>query len=167
MGSRKGRDSKYGDLADYLEFLTRSYGDLDDPKWFFVREAMDRNPYSELFRELSSLGAVIDDTDINCDVCFTFTIQSEQYLTVRLSMVGPYAVVFASGSDGHGPLRLLETASQYGTTSEALIIDIVSRHNLKILSERELRRRIPIRLREGTPDSSLYAAFFEPDSEAF
>lgn len=89
-------------LAAYVEELRRFYGDLSRPRRDHALDAAKRRPFKLTFDSLSSLGAVMDDTEINSDVCFTFVVELDSVLIVKLSMVGPYAVVLSFGPDGLG-----------------------------------------------------------------
>ncbi|MFJ8579659.1 hypothetical protein [Micromonospora sp. NPDC093277] len=110
--------------AVYREQLLKSYGSLTDPVFHFVWNVADRKPYGEVFRRLSSICPVEDDTDINCDVCFTFIVRCERVLIVKLSMIGPYAVVLAFGPDGLSSTAELVSCSAEdvrGTTEDEVL----------------------------------------------
>ncbi|TYB60549.1 hypothetical protein FXF51_30475 [Nonomuraea sp. PA05] len=150
-------------MAALRECLIHTYGDLANPTWHFVTEMAARQPYADVLRTLRANGEVTDDTDVNCDVSFTYIARRKRYLTVRLSMVGPYAAILSSGEDGHGPFQVISKPDQCVDASERMIFDVVDQRGFEILSRGELRAGTPITLRETGQASTVYAAFFEPD----
>ncbi|GAA2208749.1 hypothetical protein GCM10009850_042070 [Nonomuraea monospora] len=163
MTQRQASGHPPDQLAALRDCLARAYGDLDHPTWHFVTEMAARQPYADVLRRLRADGEVTDDTDVNCDVSFTYLARRRRYLTVRLSMVGPYAAILSSGADGLGPFQVISTRDQCADASEQAIFDLVSRSGFVILSREELQERMPISLRETGRPSTVYAAFFEPD----
>ncbi|MEV0144920.1 MULTISPECIES: hypothetical protein [unclassified Nonomuraea] len=132
-----------------------------------MSDAMRRDPYAGILRTLASTADVVDDTDVNCDVSFVYIARYESCLTIRLSMVGPYATVMSSGADGLGPLKVLSTSAQCENDSEASVLDILNENGFKVLSAEELRLRVPLRLCEEDSSCTLYSALFEAEGEAF
>jgi hypothetical protein len=41
----------------FYEFARRAYGDLREPNYAFVAEALDRDPYRQTIRDISHCGA--------------------------------------------------------------------------------------------------------------
>jgi hypothetical protein len=163
MAGRRIPGGRTGRLGAFRECLLRSYGDLADPKRHFVGEVVARQPYADILTGLAESGEVNDDTDVNCDVSFTYIARRRRYLTVRLSMVGPYAAILSSGADGLSPFHVISARDQCEDASEQAVFDLIDESGFKILSDGELREKVPIRLRKGGPVSTIYAAFFEPD----
>lgn len=148
----------------YEEQLLKSYGSLTVPKRHFVQDVADREPFGGVFRELSEICSVDDDTDINCDVCFTFIMHSKQPLIIKLSMVGPYAVILSFGQDGFGKAALVSSEQGAGTV-EADIVSVVTAHGFILVPADHLESPVPIALAEGRVGVPLYAALFQPDED--
>lgn len=79
-------------LSRYEADLRSAYGNFEVPRRHSVLQAVNRDPYAALRLELSAIGELEDDTDDNCDVCFTYFVRGDRLLIVKLSMVGRYAV---------------------------------------------------------------------------
>lgn len=152
-------------LSASREQLRRSYGSLSEPKRHFVLSAANRRPFEDVLAELSRSYPVDDDTDINCDVCFTFIVRGEQPLIVKLSMVGPYAVVLSFGADGLGRGSLVgEPGDADGFAGR--VVSAVESHGFFRPSADQLETPVPIALVPGRAEVPLYAALFEPEGEA-
>ncbi|MTE20615.1 hypothetical protein F0L17_16170 [Streptomyces sp. TRM43335] len=147
------------------EALRRAYRDLSRPRFDFVWEAVEREPCADVLRDLSAVCPVEDDTDVNCDVCFTYIARCERVLTVRLSMVGPYAMAYATGPDGFGEVSPVVAPEQCAGPGEAEVLGIVARHGFLLPTVEWLEREVRIALREDTDSVPLHAALFEPDGD--
>lgn len=168
MTRRKGltKANDRSGYAAYRECILRSYGSFDRPSWHFVAEVASRDPYVEIREEMSTFCDVRDDTDVNCDVCFTLIVQP-QGLVVRLSMVGPYAAIFAIETGKAELPRVIASFGDCQTDSERSLFRILASNGFIALSEEEMRKRLPLRLVAGEETCSIYAAFFETESELF
>lgn len=150
--------------AAYVEQLRRSYGSLTSPKFHFVQEVANREPFTRVLDELSELAPVEDDTDTNCDVCFTLILSSLLPLIVKLSMVGPYAVVLFFGDDGLAAQgRLLSPDEPHGMGDVVeKVFEILSNHGFVLPDADSLELPVPIALADDGGETTLYAALFEP-----
>ncbi|MFD2420481.1 hypothetical protein [Amycolatopsis pigmentata] len=149
-----------GELSAFRECIVRAYGSPDEPDWGFVRGVVDRNPYRPLFDELALRFPVEDDTDVNCDVSFTFLITGKRVLSLKLSMVGPYATLLAvTGSDPDAPLQVVSRLEDCANDDERAVFQLVTRHGFRILTTEELETSTRFRL-EDTDIVPLYRALF-------
>ncbi|GAB4057929.1 hypothetical protein [Catellatospora paridis] len=147
-----------------VEHLGTAYRSPVAPNRSFVTAAVDRLPYRDLCHELAALGRVADDTDVNCDVSFTLVLHGPEPLMVRLSMVGPYAVVLHVG-DALASGRLLLPRRRGNSETAQHVLHLLSRHGLILLDEGELATRVPLALTGPGTDATLYAALFEPEAD--
>jgi hypothetical protein len=143
----------------YEADLRKAYGDLTTPRRDFAREMVQRDPYSALLLDLSSAGDTEDDTDINHEVAFTYFVRGNRLLIVKLSMVGPYAVVLAFGDDGHGRGELI---TRPAGPFESRVLDLVAAHGFRLVPAEHLETPVPLAVVSGRAEVSLYAALFEP-----
>ncbi|MEU2174960.1 hypothetical protein ABZ552_12125 [Nocardia sp. NPDC019219] len=162
MGKRRGKTT----VSSYEDQLRESYRDFAAPKFRFVRDVTDQQPFGGVLKDLSAIGPVIDDTDTNCDVCFTFVVRGEQqFLSVRLSMVGPYAVILSFGADGCGKTALIGSGQPQMRPAEAAVVSVVTAHGFTLVPAHHLETCVPIALVRGREEVTLYAALFEPGAE--
>lgn len=149
-----------GELSAFRECIVRAYGSPGEPDWGFVRGVVARNPYGPLFDELALRFTVTDDTDVNCDVSFTFLITGKRVLSLKLSMVGPYAVVLAvTGTDPDAPLKVIARLEDCADDDERALFQLVTRHGFRILTTDELETSTRFKL-EDTDIVPLYRALF-------
>jgi hypothetical protein len=153
--------------AAYVEQLRRSYGSLTSPKRHFVLDVANHEPFTQVLHELSELAPVEDDTDVNCDVSFTLVLASLPPLVIKLSMVGPYAVVLLFGDDGLAPQgRLLVPHEPHGMGDVVeKVFLILSNHGFIFPGTDSLEAPVPIALADNGGETSLYSALFEPEGE--
>jgi len=147
-------------ISLYEADLRKAYGDFTAPRRDFAREMVKRDPYAALLLDLSSAGDTEDDTDINHEVAFTYFVRGSRLLIVKLSMVGPYAVVLAFGVDGHGRGELI---SRPGGPFESRVLDVVAAHGFRLVPAEHLQTPVPVV--PGRAEVSLYAALYEPEAE--
>jgi hypothetical protein len=153
--------------AAYVEHLRSSYGSLTSPTRHFVLDTANRAPFTQVLRDLAELAPVEDDTDINCDVCFTLIMTGVPPLFVKLSMVGPYAVVLLFGDDGladQGRLLLPHRPHDTGDLVEK-VFAILLNHGFVLPDAGLLESPAPITLTDDDGETLLYAALFEPDGD--
>jgi hypothetical protein len=132
----------------YLEQLRKSYGDPDAPRRDFALAAADREPFARVRSDLSAIGPVLDDTDVNDDVCFTYIVGQQPPLVVKLSMVGPYAVVLSSRGE---------------LLTHPVLAGVLRKHGFILPSRDILESMVPISFPGRSEPATLYAALFEPE----
>lgn len=86
-----------------LELLVRYFGTATAPDYGRTPELLARDPYRRVREQLQALCArVLDLTDLNYDLAAVYALEQRSGLpTVRLSLVGPYAVVLGPKGDLH------------------------------------------------------------------
>ena len=151
----------------YLEQLRRAYGSLTDPVRSFALDSANREPYRAVTEDLARLGQVVDDTDVNCDVCFTLVLRSTSVLIVKLSMVGPYAVVLSFGQDGLAPQAELvgDGDDSYPADLATAVVSVLEQHGFVMVPRAHLESCVPLAVRGRARGVTLYSALFEPEAE--
>jgi hypothetical protein len=162
MGKRRSPQSI---RSAYEGRLRASYGDFRSPRLHFVMATADRQPFEGVLLDLAQVCPVEDDTDLNCDVCFTYIVRADQPLVVKLSLVGPYAVILSFGSDGYGEGSLVVPAQPAGTTDEARVFSVLNSHGFILVPADHLETLVPLALAKDRTEVTLYAALFEPEGE--
>jgi len=123
----------------------------------FVSAATRGQPYRDLVRDLSLEAGLTDDTDVNCDVCFSYVVEAEPLLFVRLSMVGPYALLERLGPDGGR--ELITTGKDCASGTERAVHHLLVRHGLTLPSAAQLAAPVELDL-PYVEDASVYHALF-------
>lgn len=79
------------------ELLGRFFGRGDRPNYSGTLALIERDPYAEVREALAGRWRLTEYTDYNSDLSFNYSIEfSATGAEVRLSMVGPYAVVLST-----------------------------------------------------------------------
>lgn len=133
------------------EMLLRFYGWGAERNFSQVWDVYSRRPYDPLLRALRSVGGFSDLTDINDEVSFSFSTAS---LSIRLSMIGPYAVVLEGPTEG---LWYPVSAAEDGDLAQ--VLGLVSAGGFELLDRDLLERSVSI----WDEDLSVYAALFVND----
>lgn len=166
MGSKRPRsDSPWSwrERGELLRRVRHAYGDLDHPRRDFVLTALRQEPYRQVIDELALLETtLIDDTDVNCDVCFRYII-GPVVLFLRLSMVGPYVILERAKANGEPDLISREKDCCSGL--EESIYRVLVRHGLHLTSDAQLADDIEINL-PGVGRSTVYTVLFSPEEES-
>ncbi|MEU3273967.1 hypothetical protein ABZ639_24280 [Saccharomonospora sp. NPDC006951] len=109
--------------------------------------------------------AVDDDTDLNCDVCFTYIVRAARPLVCKLSLAGPYAVILACGADDSGAGSLVSPFQAGETADVARVASVLNSHGFMLVPAAHLETPVPLALVPGCEEVTLYAALFEPEGE--
>ena len=132
------------------------------PRRGFVAVAFREQPYQSLVADLALETHVVDDTDVNCDVCFSLRLGADGLVLLRLSMVGPYAMVEADR--GSGRADLVASQADCRTDLEHFVIKVLMHHGLLPLSWPRLAVRVDLALPDvGEP--TVYNALFAPEDD--
>ncbi|MEU2625437.1 hypothetical protein [Kitasatospora sp. NPDC007106] len=135
---------------------------MENPRRNFVLTTSRENPYRDLVLELGSLVPLVDDTDVNCDASFNYILGANGSLFVRLSMVGPYAMLSRDQAEGRS--RLIATEQDCDSAVEREVFRTMTRAGLHLLSEEQLTTEIDLALPE-VQHASVYNALFAPEEE--
>lgn len=127
------------------EMVVRYFGSSALPDYSRTPELLTREPYNAVREQLSTLSPVVDLTDINRDLGFVYVLDRPNGPTVRLSVVGPFAVV----TDEDGAVVPPEDVST-----------LLVAEGFQLLDERTLE--LPVRLWSGF-ERPLYEFVFEFD----
>jgi hypothetical protein len=163
MAILQGRRSSMGEpkrsLDSILEQAVEKYGSLSSPEFFFVRKALDEDPFRGLIDELASDFQIEEDTDPNDDVSFGYllTKDSKQWV-LRISMVGPYAALFRMKRNGGGEV-VEESSNVY--VEERNIIQLVKQASIQFLTQAELEQPVEMNLSNTEPENvKIYQVLF-------
>ncbi len=143
--------------------LQEAYRDLQAPQRRFVLDRSARNPYTAQIAEAARLLEAVfeEDTDVNCDVCFTYYVTPQRDpgrpLILRLSMIGPYAVLVAVDVTTNHSVHI-GSERDCLSAQEVAIYRWLTRH-YRFLDADELAAVSPVEV-DGAP-LSFYAALFE------
>lgn len=136
------------------------YRSLEAPRFSFVEEALDTNPYLSLLHRVGEHFDCTEDTDPNDDVSFGYVLRKESRVWVlRLSMVGPYAVVLRRRGDE--AMEVIADECGDIVEEEERLLRLLEAEGLTTLDRDTLLRPIPLRLSNTAPEQvRLYQALF-------
>lgn len=143
--------------------IVQKYQDLDNPKYFFIKEEDSKKLYSSLIEKLKKFFKVNDFTDFNESVCYHYLLENKEIrINLFLSIIGPYALVLNEKLK-KGNKKII-TIDNKETCYEVLLSILLSEH-IEILSPEILEYPIPINLfNTSKKDAIIYQAVFM-DSE--
>jgi len=147
-------------LAEIIAAALGCYKDFDNPDFHFVAREMQTSPLRSVLPELNALAArVKEDTEPNSDVSFGYIIANgTELLSLRLSMVGPYAALRRIASDP--PFDAIGSREDCRTDLELNVYDIVARR-ATILDRSTLQSRLKINLTNiEAAETTVYNALF-------
>lgn len=152
--------SKVTDEGDIRAAIAEKYQSLDEPRFDFVTEALDGQPYDAIVRSLSKISNVEQDTDTNDDVSFGYLLSGgRERLFLQLSMVGPYATLRRLPADGTA--ILLDPGRSALTNYELSVVETLDQAAVTVLGEAALSRSINLKLfNTGANRVKLYHALF-------
>jgi hypothetical protein len=145
---------------DIAKAITSRYGRPESPRFDFVDQIWRSKPYEAIIARLSGHGiAVVEKTDLNEDVAFTYELsQGDDLLVLQLSMVGPYAILLR---DMAGSSVALTSREPRLSSFERTVLATVADSGLEFLDEATLSVPIPLQLNYVDPaDTTVYQALF-------
>jgi hypothetical protein len=146
-------------LSDRIrDALTRAYGALDDPAFHFVGEALRARPYRRLLEAVARHGPVRDDTVPDDDVSFGVILEwADVRRVLRVSMLGPFAVLLRLPPDGPAEVVTVDTAHP---AERPLLADLAA-HGIELLDRGTLEKPVPLTLPKTPREECLvYQALF-------
>ena len=151
-------------LNDIVARCQEKYGSLSSPDFSFVEQSAERNPYSGLMRLLVKFLKLIDNTDTNDDVSFSYLLQKdERQWSLQLSMVGPYGLLMRVAEPSG---EILTSASRDLGDVERRIVDLLRSEGVQLLDRHTLEEPIALRLYNTEPEETrLYQALFTDASQ--
>ena len=140
--------------------LRACYGDLDEPDFHKVTEALTSGPYCPLIELLRSSGIEITDTtDLNDDVSVHLVLdRSGNWVGLLLSGVGPYAALLHQ--DAAGRYVWVTQPGSAPTPLAALVAQAVQGASFALLDRSLVSRRIRMGWYDGSEEVTLYQALF-------
>jgi hypothetical protein len=138
--------------------IIQKYQDLDNPKYFFVKEEDSKKLYYPLLERLKKIFKIQDFTDFNESVCYHYLLENKEIkVNLFLSLIGPYAFILDEKHKGN---RRIITSDNKEACYEALLKILLS-EGIEILSPEVLNFPIPINLfNTSKKDSTIYQAVF-------
>ncbi len=141
-------------LNNLYQLIVSKYESLQDPKFDFVSQSIEKRPYQHVVEVLSQIGKVTEDTDENDDVSFGYLIETntDKYY-LRISMVASYAFLLNLSSNQ------LVIPGEMMSEVDRKILDVLLKNQLSLLDKEDLQIRLP----NGNEDfdlSNLYKAIF-------
>ncbi|MFJ2646193.1 hypothetical protein ACIO1C_05620 [Streptomyces sp. NPDC087420] len=141
--------------------IQNAYEDIGAPRRSFVSSVEQSQPYGDLVHALSRVAELNDDTDVNCDVCFSYMLKSDGLYFVRLSMVGLYAF---ERLHGRGGADLVTSRKDCSSDFERDVFQFLTVRGFRVLSEGELNSAVDLALPGIDNDAvTVRNAIFSPE----
>lgn len=118
-------------LSEILTRCEEAYDSLTSTNYAFVERAIQQAPYARVLKEVETRFTIVDDTDLNDDVCF-FSIlkRRDKSWGLLLSMVGPYGLFMRIAVPRCVVLTRASTALE---DIEQEVMDLVSSQGIHLL----------------------------------
>jgi hypothetical protein len=148
-------------MTEVIDVIRSVYGSFENPDFHFASEALRRRPYEQVVSQLERIFKAEEDTDVNDDVSFGYVLRShgQREWVLRLSMVGPYAVVLRLS--GNGPAEVVSPGAPTLEEQELKLLQVLSAQGIQVLSQDELMRPVPLSLYNTNPGNvRIYQALF-------
>lgn len=135
-------------IADLLVTIRNKYQSLEEPNFGWVSGAYHNDPTRVIRERLASQLGVVEVTDLNNDVSVGYELYESGSLVlkcaVRLSMVGPYAVLVRN-TPGEPGRMLVDGPSDCEDRSEAFVAATLNESGVELLD----RETLPHQCRYG------------------
>ncbi|WP_411113639.1 hypothetical protein [Streptomyces sp. 029-5] len=141
--------------------IQNAYEDIGAPRRSFVSSVEYSQPYADLVHVLSEVAELTDDTDVNCDVCFSYVLKSDGLYFVRLSMVGLYATF--ERLHGRGGVDLVASRKDCSSDFERDVFRLLTARGFHVLSESELNSAVDLALPGIDHVVTVRNAIFSPE----
>ncbi|MER6240029.1 hypothetical protein ABT185_28915 [Streptomyces clavifer] len=143
--------------------IQNAYEDIGAPRRSFVSSVEQIQPYRDLVHALSEVAELDDDTDVNCDVCFSYVLKSDGLYFVRLSMVGLYATF--ERLNVRGGAELIASRKDSSSDFERDVFRLLTARGFHVLSEGELNAAVDLALPDiENEEVTVRNAVFSPEA---
>lgn len=144
--------------------ILQAYKSLSSPNFSFVMESIQRDPYADIVKQLRQIFRVVEETEPNYDVSFVYEVKkSNQYWLVKISMVGPYAIVLRLYNPGDKPTLITPSSSNLSAVEQSIFL-LLAQHNIQILDRDTLLLPVPLPLFATEPENvRVYQALFSDE----
>lgn len=148
--------------------IEHTYRSFSSPEFFFVSDALQKRPYKCLIEEIGGCFHVEEDTDPNDDVSFGYLLRAkyptgvkrDQEWLLRLSMVGPYAVLFRFLDTETEP-TLISYTELVLSEPEQCLVKTLSLNGICLMDRQSLMQSIPMTLFNAEPEKTyVYHSLF-------
>jgi len=158
------------EIVEIEKAIEEAYRPLDSPRHAFVEDSIQMQPFREIVLKLKGhFEKVREDTDSNTDVSFGYIIPRSQYfLIIRISMVGPFALVMRSFLDSSCELIERRNNAHHGQQDlgEEFVFDLLESEGLKILGKKVLSQVTSLsNVTEPEKEVSIFQALFVDDED--
>ena len=145
---------------ELVTLIHEKYKALDAPDFSFVREVLANRPYAKVTQKIAQGFELEEDTDPNDDVSFGYLLtKGHQRWMLRISMVGPYAVLFRL--DSPEGIKVVSPGMPGLSAAETSLVTLLSEARIRLLDRDTLCLPVPIQLFNTEPENSrLYQALF-------
>ncbi|MFY0577710.1 hypothetical protein ACN28S_28415 [Cystobacter fuscus] len=148
-------------MKEIIDVIRSVYGSFENPDFHFVSEALRQRPYKQIASHLERMFKTEEDTDANDDVSFGYILRGhgQQEWVLRLSMVGPYAVVLRLS--GNGSAEVVSPGAPTLEEQALKLLQVLSAQGIQVLSQDELMRPVTLSLYNTDPGNvRIYQALF-------
>jgi hypothetical protein len=153
-------------MDDVQRQIERTYESLSNPQYFSITRRLEERPYEELMGFVGDKFELVETTDENDEVAFTYALRREgRQWALEISAVGPYAVFARTDPVSQLWEEILTPSASDLSRDEHWLISKVSTSGLRFLGRQELEVPIPLQLVGTDPQYvRVYQALFT-DSE--
>ena len=143
------------------QVIDEKYTSRCEPNFSFVREEIARQPYKSLMNKLREFLTVVENTDPNDDVCFSYFLESAVCRWIlQLSMLAKYAVLLRI-AENDAVHEVLTIESPDKDFDERRIKELLTNSGIILLSKKNLEQPIDLVLfNTEIGNAHVYQALF-------
>jgi hypothetical protein len=141
-----------------MTLIHDEYQSFESPDFSFVEEAISSRPYERVVQQIGTKFQVEEDTDPNDDVSFGyFLTNGPQHWVLRISMLGPYAVLLRVSDSERA--ELVTSSEEAMSDAERDLLHILADNEVSLLAREVLLQPVPLSL-FNAEDTRVYQALF-------
>lgn len=142
--------------------IDEAYGSRAQPVFAFQTDVAVRERYAGIISELSKFSDIEEITDLNVDVSFVFLVRiGNGVWIVRLSMVGPYALILDISDPQEAPTVVSRGKEPECGERVQIIMNIIEGNGIYVLDRSILERKVDLILFEtSAQNTTVYQALF-------